>query len=189
MGLQTVDRAVAVLHLLSANGPGGMRLVDVQGKLKLSKPTAHRLLAMLQYRGYVQQDPTRAYEAGPVLRQIGVAALRQPNLCEVSRPVLERLHDEFEARSAAQWRLPGQEAAHDRHRRPAQHQAHRARPAAASRPEFPLNDRRQRGRRLRQERELVDDDECGLITQAAEHVRYRVVPVPERCTDECAGMP
>ena len=30
MGLQTVDRAVAVLQLLSASGPGGMRLVDVQ---------------------------------------------------------------------------------------------------------------------------------------------------------------
>ena len=29
MGLQTVDRAVAVLHLLSVSGPGGLRLVDV----------------------------------------------------------------------------------------------------------------------------------------------------------------
>jgi DNA-binding IclR family transcriptional regulator len=65
MGLQTVDRAVAVLHLLSANGPGGMRLVDVQGRLKLSKPTAHRLLVSLASHGFVEQDEaTRRYRLG-----------------------------------------------------------------------------------------------------------------------------
>ena len=65
MGLQTVDRAVAVLHLLSASGPGGLRLVDVQGKLKLSKPTAHRLLMSLVSHGLVDQDETtKRYRLG-----------------------------------------------------------------------------------------------------------------------------
>ncbi len=65
MGLQTVDRAVAVLHLLGGNGPVGLRLVDVQGRLKLSKPTAHRLLASLTSHGFVEQDSsTRRYRLG-----------------------------------------------------------------------------------------------------------------------------
>src|SRR5262249_47051674 len=51
---------------------------------------------MLQYRGYVQQDPTRAYEAGPVLRRIGLTAARDQKFSGVARPVLQRLHDELD---------------------------------------------------------------------------------------------
>jgi len=43
---------------LSASGPGGLRLVDVQGKLRLSKPTAHRLLDVAVCRRPVDQDET-----------------------------------------------------------------------------------------------------------------------------------
>src|SRR5512135_2586429 len=65
MGLQTVDRAVAVLHLLSGNGANGLRLVDVQGRLRLSKPTAHRLLMSLVSHGFVEQDETtKRYRLG-----------------------------------------------------------------------------------------------------------------------------
>ena len=65
MGLQTVDRAVAVLHLLSGNGANGLRLVDVQGKLRLSKPTAHRLLMSLVSHGLVEQDEaSKRYRLG-----------------------------------------------------------------------------------------------------------------------------
>jgi DNA-binding IclR family transcriptional regulator len=65
MGLQTVDRAVALLHLLGGSGPAGLRLVDVQGRLRLSKPTAHRLLTSLVSHGFVEQDDvTRRYSLG-----------------------------------------------------------------------------------------------------------------------------
>ena len=103
--IESVDNALQLL-LLFAEKPR-VRLTEVSEHLGVASSTAHRLLAMLQYRGYVQQDPTRAYEAGPVLRQIGVAALRRPNLCEVSRPVLERLHDQLDGATTL-GRLEGQ---------------------------------------------------------------------------------
>jgi IclR family transcriptional regulator, acetate operon repressor len=89
--IESVDNALQLL-LLVAEQPR-VRLTEVSQHLGVASSTAHRLLAMLQYRGYVQQDPTRAYEAGPVLRRLGVAALRQQDLSGVARPVLERLHD------------------------------------------------------------------------------------------------
>ena len=88
--IESVDNALKLL-LLFAEQPR-VRLTEVSQYLQVASSTAHRLLSMLQYRGYVQQDRTRAYEAGPVLRRIGVTADRKPDLSGVSRPVLERLH-------------------------------------------------------------------------------------------------
>jgi DNA-binding IclR family transcriptional regulator len=54
----------------------------VADELGTSRSTAHRLLAMLEYRGFARQDDeTRAYEAGP-----GVVDMRA-----LARPALERL--------------------------------------------------------------------------------------------------
>jgi IclR family transcriptional regulator, acetate operon repressor len=103
--IESVDNALQLL-LLFAEQPR-VRLTEVSKHLGVASSTAHRLLAMLQYRGYVQQDPTRAYEAGPVLRRLGVEALRQQNLAGVARPVLERLHDELDGATTL-GRLDGQ---------------------------------------------------------------------------------
>lgn len=93
MGLQTVDRAVAVLHLLSANGAGGLRLVDVQGKLKLSKPTAHRLLMSLVSHGFVEQDDTsKRYRLGSRLAVLAWSVpQRRPDLGRIAAPSAQRL--------------------------------------------------------------------------------------------------
>ena len=91
--IESVDNALKLL-LLFAEQPR-VRLTEVSQYLEVASSTAHRLLSMLQYRGYVQQDPTRAYEAGPVLRRLGVTALREQDLSGVARPVLERLHDKL----------------------------------------------------------------------------------------------
>lgn len=73
MGLQTLDRAMAVLRMLGEHGDG-VRLTDVQNGLGLTKPTAHRLLASLVSHGLAQQDrETRQYLLGPAL-----ASLRAP---------------------------------------------------------------------------------------------------------------
>jgi DNA-binding IclR family transcriptional regulator len=67
MGLQTLDRAVAVLRLLASAGQG-LRLTDVQQALELSKPTAHRLLGALVTHGLAAQDgATRRYRLGPAI--------------------------------------------------------------------------------------------------------------------------
>jgi len=93
MGLQTVDRAVAVLHLLSASGPGGLRLVDVQGKLRLSKPTAHRLLMSLVSHGLVDQDETtKRYRLGTRLAVLAWSVpQRRPDLGRLASPAAQRL--------------------------------------------------------------------------------------------------
>jgi DNA-binding IclR family transcriptional regulator len=103
--IESVDNALQLL-LLFAEQPR-VRLTEVSRHLGVASSTAHRLLSMLQYRGYVQQDPTRAYEAGPVLRRLGMEALRLQELSDAARPVLERLHDELDVATTL-GRLDGQ---------------------------------------------------------------------------------
>lgn len=93
MGLQTVDRAVAVLNLLSGSGPGGLRLVDVQAKLRLSKPTAHRLLMSLVSHGLVDQDETtRRYRLGSRLAVLAWSVpQRRPDFGRLTSPAAQRL--------------------------------------------------------------------------------------------------
>jgi DNA-binding IclR family transcriptional regulator len=93
MGLQTVDRAVAVLHLLGASGPDGLRLVDVQGKLRLSKPTAHRLLMSLASHGFVDQDGTsKRYRLGTRLAVLAWSVpQRRPDIGRLASPAAQRL--------------------------------------------------------------------------------------------------
>jgi DNA-binding IclR family transcriptional regulator len=103
--IESVDNALRLL-LLFAETPR-VRLTDASQYLGVASSTAHRLLAMLQYRGLVQQDATRAYEPGPVLRGLGAAALRRQDLSGVARPVLERLHTELDGATTL-GRLDGQ---------------------------------------------------------------------------------
>lgn len=91
--IESVDNALRLL-LLFAEKPR-IRITDASEYLEVASSTAHRLLAMLQYRGFVQQDATRAYEPGPVLRNLAGAGQRQQDLSEVSRPVLERLQQDL----------------------------------------------------------------------------------------------
>jgi DNA-binding IclR family transcriptional regulator len=75
MGLQTLDRAVGALKVLGAVGEEGMRLVDLQQALGLTKPTAHRLLAALAGHGLVELDPVgRRYRLGQELAILGRSA-------------------------------------------------------------------------------------------------------------------
>lgn len=93
MGLQTVDRAVAVLQLLSVSGPDGLRLVDVQGRLRLSKPTAHRLLMSLVSHGFVDQDETtKRYRLGARLAVLAWSVpQRRLDFGRIASPAAQRL--------------------------------------------------------------------------------------------------
>jgi DNA-binding IclR family transcriptional regulator len=91
--IESVDKALQLL-LLFAERPR-VRLTDAADYLEVASSTAHRLLAMLQYRGFIQQDATRAYEAGPVLRNLACASQHSADLSGVARPVLERLFIEL----------------------------------------------------------------------------------------------
>ncbi|TDV56451.1 IclR family transcriptional regulator [Actinophytocola oryzae] len=92
--IESVDNALRLL-LLFAEKPR-IRLTDASAYLGVASSTAHRLLAMLQYRGFVRQDAaSRAYEPGGALATIASAVLRQVDVRARARPILERLNAEF----------------------------------------------------------------------------------------------
>src|SRR3954463_1007287 len=88
--IESVDNALRVLLLLGERPK--LRLTDVSQYLGVASSTAHRLLAMLQYRGFVRQDvPTRSYVPGPMLDDLAFAMLRRLDVRNRAHPVLEKL--------------------------------------------------------------------------------------------------
>ena len=91
--IESVDNALRVLLLLGEQPK--LRLTDVSRYLGVASSTAHRLLAMLQYRGFVRQDAaTRTYVPGPTLDGLAFSVLRRLDVRTRARPVLERLNAE-----------------------------------------------------------------------------------------------
>ena len=87
-GVQSVDRALALLELLADAG-GRATLSELAAASGLPAPTIHRLLRTLVSGGYLRQEPSRAYALGPRLVRLGEGAGRllgswvQPALAEL----------------------------------------------------------------------------------------------------------
>ena len=93
--IESVDNALKVLLLLGDRP--SLRLTDVSQYLGVASSTAHRLLAMLQYRGFVRQDTTtRGYVAGPTLDGLAMGVLRRLDVRSRARPVLEKLNADLQ---------------------------------------------------------------------------------------------
>ncbi|MDT5081668.1 MAG: hypothetical protein QOJ80_6305 [Mycobacterium sp.] len=93
--LESVDNALQILMLLVTRTE--IRLTDVSVHLGVASSTAHRLLAMLQYRGLIRQDPrTKAYQAGPSLDLLAFTVLKQLDVRDRARPVLEKLNADLQ---------------------------------------------------------------------------------------------
>jgi DNA-binding IclR family transcriptional regulator len=91
--IESVDNALRLLLLLERDGR--VRVSDAADALGVAVSTAHRLLAMLEHRGFARQDPaTRAYLAGPALVRIGLSAVRDLELRNIAHPFLQALRDE-----------------------------------------------------------------------------------------------
>jgi DNA-binding IclR family transcriptional regulator len=91
--IESVDKALGLLLLLRERR--ALTVSEASRELGVAASTAHRLLAMLQYRGFVAQDPaTRAYTLGPVLAELGLAAVRGMDIRAQARPIMERLVSE-----------------------------------------------------------------------------------------------
>jgi len=63
--LESVDNALRLLQML--RDEGALRLKDAADQLDIAASTAHRLLAMLVYRGFAVQDEKRWYHPGPAM--------------------------------------------------------------------------------------------------------------------------
>lgn len=64
--IDSVDHALRLATILQQEGP--LRVSEAAARLSVARSTAHRLLAMLVYRDFAQQDADRRYVTGPVLR-------------------------------------------------------------------------------------------------------------------------
>jgi DNA-binding IclR family transcriptional regulator len=89
---QTVGRAIELLRLIASSQSRHLRLIDIAEMAALDKSTAHRLLQRLvQERMLVREPGLRGYRLGPLLYELGLAALPASNLREVSQPALQVL--------------------------------------------------------------------------------------------------
>jgi DNA-binding IclR family transcriptional regulator len=89
--IQVLDRALGILELLSADGPG-LTLGELVERTGLHKSTVHRLLMVLEQHRFIEKkSATGAYHLGLKLFELGSRALGQLDLHERARPHLERL--------------------------------------------------------------------------------------------------
>lgn len=93
--IESVDNALRLLSLFSVHEQ--LRVKEVSEYLGVATGTAHRLLAMLVYRGYVTQDPiTRLYTPGVALLTIGLQAAQRSGLRAAAAPYLDSLSEQFD---------------------------------------------------------------------------------------------
>lgn len=87
--IEAVDNALRLLQLLRDGGK--LRLKDAAAELGVAPSTAHRLLAMLVYRGFAVQDEFKFYLPGAALG-VGPAGLHWTRqLRQVAQPHMELL--------------------------------------------------------------------------------------------------
>ena len=93
--VQSVDRAITVMELLSQQGWSGV--TEVASELDIHKSTAYRLLATLRDRGLVEQDSaTEKYRLGFGVVLLASTVTADLDVVRYARPICERLSDETE---------------------------------------------------------------------------------------------
>jgi DNA-binding IclR family transcriptional regulator len=89
--IQVLDRALAILETLSAEGPD-LALGDISERLGLHKSTAHRLMMVLERHKLIERNSTNGrFRLGLKLFELGTKAVSKLDLRERARPFLERL--------------------------------------------------------------------------------------------------
>ncbi|MFG1708823.1 IclR family transcriptional regulator [Nonomuraea sp. M3C6] len=89
----SVDNALRLLALIGEQQT--VRVSEAADRLGVARSTAHRLLSALRRHGFVLQDkPNGVYRPGPVLNEIGLAAIGRIDIRSVARPVLEELSEQ-----------------------------------------------------------------------------------------------
>jgi DNA-binding IclR family transcriptional regulator len=88
-GVQSVERALAILRALST-GPAGV--TDIADRVELAKSTVSRMLATLERAGAVEQlGGGGPYRLGPLISEISAAAGPGRTLLEAAAPMLAEL--------------------------------------------------------------------------------------------------
>jgi IclR family transcriptional regulator, acetate operon repressor len=92
--LDSVDNALQLIQLL--RDQGRLRVTDAARELGIARSTAHRLLAMLVYRGFAEQDDSRGYLPGASLASPAPSGGDLQRLRVLAAPTMERLCERVE---------------------------------------------------------------------------------------------
>src|SRR5580765_1532465 len=67
--IRSVDYALQLLLILKRDGV--LRVSEAAAELGVARSTAHRLISMLRFRGFVEQARDRTYRAGSAFADMG----------------------------------------------------------------------------------------------------------------------
>ncbi len=92
--VKAVDHALLLLSCYTEEEEMGV--TELSRKLGLHKNNVFRILATLEFRGYIEQNPrTEAYRLGPKVFELGLTFKYQMGLIKHARPVMQKLRDMF----------------------------------------------------------------------------------------------
>ncbi len=109
-GVQSIDRAVAILRCFDARRPT-LGITDIARATGLSTTTTHRLLMALQTNRLVRQTADRRYGLGPLLVQLARSGALPTTLRDAALPLMTALRDEIDETVALHELLPSRERA------------------------------------------------------------------------------
>lgn len=109
-GVQSIDRAVAILRCFDARRPD-LGITEIARMTGLSTSTTHRLLAAMQSNSLVRQTPGRRYGLGPLLVQLARSGAVPTTLRDAALPLMRALRDEIDETVAVHELLPTDERA------------------------------------------------------------------------------
>jgi DNA-binding IclR family transcriptional regulator len=91
-GTQVLQRAAALLRLITSNNRMGMRLTDLHRISAIEKPTVHRILQGLIAEQMLRQDnANKRYYLGPAMYEMGLAAAPKVALRDICHPHLQAI--------------------------------------------------------------------------------------------------
>lgn len=98
-GIQSLERAAAILDVVAASRAEGVALADLSERTGLHTSTAFHLLKTLEGLGYVERvADSKRYRIGGRIFVLAAGAMDEATLLSLGTPVLERLsHDTGEA--------------------------------------------------------------------------------------------
>ena len=88
--IESVDRALTLI--LAFEETDSISVTETSKLLDVSRSTAYRLLSVLEYRGFVRQDPrTKMYHTGSALLRVALAANHRSDIRAALHPLLEQV--------------------------------------------------------------------------------------------------
>jgi IclR family acetate operon transcriptional repressor len=109
-GVQSIDRAVAILRCFDARRPT-LGISDIARATGLSTTTTHRLLVAMQSNRMVRQTSDRRYGLGPLLVQLARSGAVPTTLRDAALPTMTALRDEVDETVGLHELLPSGERA------------------------------------------------------------------------------